>query len=310
MFEKYNFEFLRLRYVKGAMTHIPSFRPDGKNPADCDALMTSATTARTTFVNANTTLQLAQGEFNEDITEAHDICVQVYAIMKNRYRKDSGSASAISSLLTVDRSAGETITRIEGMSSLWAQLPNPPDSATPFKAWDTMDKAAFDAYLTAIKGTAGPPVVIGTQAAKAAAESAMELAGAGLHTAENAMEDFNTAALIQGRGQFPDGTANREVIDAIPTQPATQLPGQAIITAATSPGAGQAHLEFNAPHMTSGDVLHKAPGAPAFVKVADDIIEKFYNATGLAAGAHEYKVIPRNSRGDGPESAVSVVNVT
>lgn len=48
MFEKYNFEFLRLRYVKGAMTNIPSFRPDGKTPADCDTLMTSATTARTT----------------------------------------------------------------------------------------------------------------------------------------------------------------------------------------------------------------------------------------------------------------------
>lgn len=309
MFEKYNFEFLRLRYVKGAMTNIPSFRPDGKTPADCDTLMTSATTARATFVNTNTTLQLAQGEFNEDITEAHDICVQVYAIMKNRYRKDPGSASAINSLVTLDRSASETITRIEGMSSLWEQLPNPPGSATPFKAWDTMDKAAFDLFLTAIKGSAGPPVVIGTQAAKATAESAMELAEAGLHTVENAMEDFNTAALIQGRGQFPDGSANREVIDAIPTQPATQLPGQAIITAATSPGAGQAHLEFEAPHMTSGDVLHKAPGAPDFVKVADDIIEKFFNATGLAPGAHEYKIIPRNSRGDGPESAVSVVNV-
>jgi hypothetical protein len=80
------------------------------------------------------------------------------------------------------------------------------------------------------------------------------------------------------------------------TLAATQLPGQA-------------HLEFNAPHMTSADVLHKAPGAPDFVKVADDIIEKFYNATSLAAGAHEYKIIPRNSRGDGPESTVSVVNV-
>lgn len=309
MFEKYNFEFLRLRYVKNAMTNIPSFRPDGKTPADCDTLMTSATTARATFVNTNTTLQLAQGEFAEDITEAHDICVQVYAIMKNRYRKDPGSVKAINSLVTEDRSAGETITRIEGMASLWAQLPNPPDSATPFKAWDTMDKAAFDLFITAIKGSPGPPVVVGTQAAKATAESAMELAEAGLHTVENAMEDFNTAALIQGRGQFPDGSASREVIDAIPTQPATQLPGQALITAATSPGPGQAHLEFEAPHMTSGDVLHKPPGAPAFVKVADDIIERFFDATGLVAGAHDYKIIPRNSRGDGPESAVSTVNV-
>jgi len=138
----------------------------------------------------------------------------------------------------------------------------------------------------------------------------MELAEAGLHTVENTMEDFNTSALIQGRGQFPEGSANREVIDAIPTQPATQLPGQALITAATSPGPGQAHLEFNAPHMTSGDVLHQAPGAPAFVKVADDLITKTYDATGLVAGAHGYKLIPRNSRGDGPESAVSTINVT
>jgi len=34
-----------------------------------------------------------------------------------------------------------------------------------------------------------------------------------------------------------------------------------------------------------------------------------YNATGLVVGAHEYKVIGRNSRGAGPESDVSVVNV-
>ena len=41
-----------------------------------------------------------------------------------------------------------------------------------------------------------------------------------------------------GLAQFPPGTANREVIDAIPTAPATQPPGQAVITNASSPGAG------------------------------------------------------------------------
>ena len=46
-----------------------------------------------------------------------------------------------------------------------------------------------------------------------------------------------------------------------------------------------------------------------FAVVADDIIVTTYNATGLAAGAHEYKVVGRNSRGPGPESDVSVVNV-
>ena len=118
------------------------------------------------------------------------------------------------------------------------------------------------------------------------------------------MADFNTNALIQGRGQFPPGTANREVIDAIPIQPATQLPGQAVITNAASPAAGAAHFDYDAAHGTSWDVFHKGPGQPAFVKVASDVIVKAYDTTGLAAGAHEYKVVPRNSRGDGPASAV------
>lgn len=56
-------------------------------------------------------------------------------------------------------------------------------------------------------------------------------------------------------------------------------------------------------------MLHKGPGDAAFAVVADDIIVTTYNATGLAAGAHEYKVIGRNSRGTGPESDVSTVNV-
>lgn len=309
MFERFNFELLRLRYVKNVMDILVSFRPDGKGPADATGMLTGAATARTAYEGANATLQLAQGEYAEDIAEGHALCVQVYPIMKSRYRTDPGSLSAIDSLPTVDQKPTETVTRLKAISTLWAQLPNPPGSATPFKAWDTMGKAEFDAFITPIEGSAGPPVVIGTQTAKATAESAMQVAEAGIHTIENAMEDFNTNALIQGRGQFPEGTANRELIDAIPTQPATQLPGQAVISVASSPGAGQAHLEFDGPHMTSGDVLHKAPGAAAFVKVADDIIVKFYDATGLAAGAHGYKVVPRNSRGEGPASAVSVINV-
>ena len=310
MFDRFNFEFLRLRYIKNAMSLMASYRPDGKGPADATAMMTTATTGRTNYEGATAALQLAQGEYAEDIAAGHALCVQVYPIMKSRYRNDPGSLSAIDSLPTVDQSAAQTFTRLKAISTLWGQLPNPPASATPFNAWDTMGKTEFDAFITPIEGSAGPPVVIGSLGVKATAESAMQVAEAGLHTVENMMEDFNTAALVQGRGQFPDGTANREVIDAIPTQPAAQLPGQALLSVATSPGAGQAHLEFDGPHMTSGDVLHQAPGAVAFVKVADDLIVKFYDVTGLMPGAHGFKIVPRNSRGDGPVSAVRMVNVT
>lgn len=99
------------------------------------------------------------------------------------------------------------------------------------------------------------------------------------------------------------------MIDAIPTAPATQAPGQAVITNASSPGAGGAHFDYNAPHSTSWDVFRKGPADADFVKVANDVIVKSYDATGLAAGAYEFKVIGRNSKGDGPASAVTTINV-
>lgn len=312
MFEKYTFELLRLRYIKATMDAIASFRPDGKTPADVAAMIahaTSPTGPRASYESAKATLELAQGEYAEDIAEGHAACVQVYPIMKSRYRADRGSASAIESLPTEDETPTATLTRLKAISNLWAKLPNPPGSATSFKAWDTMDKAAFDAFITAIEGTAGPPPVEGTLAAKATAESSFEVAEGALHAAENSMEDFATNALIQGRGQFPPGTANREVIDAIPTQPSTQAPGQAIISTASSPAPGAAHLDYDAPHSTSWDVFRKGPGDADFAKVANDVIVKTYDATGLAAGAYEFKVVGRNSKGDGLESAVSTINV-
>jgi len=311
-FTDYIFELLRLRYIKLAMDAIPNYRPDGKTPAEVGTMInnaTSTTSPRGVYEGANATLQLAQGEFDEDIAEGHVVCVQVHPIMRSRFRSDAGSLSAIESLTTQDKSAAETFTRLKGMSVLWGKLPNPPGSPVPFKAWDTMGKTEFDAYITAIEGTDGPPVVIGTLAAKAAAESAFEVAEGALRAAVAAMKDFCTNALIQGRGQFLPGTPNREVIDAIPTEPATQAPGQAVITGALSPGPGAAHFDYDAPHGTSWDVFRKGPGDAAFVKVASDVIVKTYDATGLAAGAYEFKVIGRNSKGDGPESAVSGVNV-
>lgn len=312
MFAKYTFETLRLRYTKGGMDAIAAWRPDGKTPAEVQAMVNTATSPtgpRGVFESANATLQLAQGEYAEDIAELHAVCVQVYQIMKSRYRTDAGSISALNSLPTQDESGMETLNRGKAISILWGKLPNPPGSLTPFVAWPGMDKAAFDAFITAIEGSEGPPVVVGTLAAKATAESAFQVAEGALHAFEQVMEDFATNALIQGRGQFPEGSANREVIDAIPTAPATQSPGQAVITNASSPGAGEAHFEYDAPHSTSWDVLRKGPGDAAFVKVANDVIVKSYDATGLAAGAYEFKVIGRNSKGDGPASAVTTINV-
>ena len=128
--------------------------------------------------------------------------------------------------------------------------------------------------------------------------------------AQNAdWENFLTAALAQGRANFPEGTEDRGYIDAIPTQPATQKPSQAEITLATSPAPQAVHLEFTAAHATSFLVLHKGPNESDFTQVADVLLPGIYDAVSLPPGNHEYKVIGENSRGDGDASPVASVLV-
>jgi hypothetical protein len=300
MTEAYDFHILQLRYIREAMNNFANYKPDDWTVAQVDTFITGAKTVRTAFIDAKTELDLAMGGRNSASAAAHDACVAVFGIMKTRFRKDPVSTEVIAKLPVDDRNPAETLRRGQSMSSVWGKLPNPPGSATPFKAWDTMDKTAFDALITALDQK------LDTFTNE---NDDYEEAQGNLHKKDGEMEDYINAALAQGRHQFPEGTPQREVIDAIPTTPAQQPPAKAVITAATSPGAGAAHLEFSATHATSYDVLHKGPGDTAFAVVADDIIVTTYNATGLVAGAHEYKVTGRNSRGSGPESDVSTVNV-
>ncbi len=301
MFDIFDFEVTQARYVKAAMVQIATFRPDGKAPADVQTLIDATLATRTAFQTANSALNLARGELEEARQAAHFACVQVFPILKSRYRSDPGSLSAISRLPVDDKTVAQTVGRMEALSILWGQLPNPPGSATVFKAWDTMDKAAFDALLTTLKTK---------QAAFATVDQDYEITQGNLHEGLDALEDFVTAALIQGRAQFVEGTAEREVIDAIPLEPSQQPPAEPTISVATSPGPGQVHLEYAAAGATSYDVLQKAPGATEFIVVAADVIVTTYDATGLAAGSYDYQVMGRNSRGDGPVSAVSAVVVS
>ncbi len=301
MADQFDFHYLQLRYIREAMNDYSTFRPDDFTVAQVDALLLSAKNVRTAYENTRTEFDLAMGGRNGAQTALHDACVQVYPIMKSRFRKDPVSSEVIGKLPVDDKTPADTLKRGQAISLLWGKLPNPPGSATPFKAWDTMDNAAFAALVTALDTK--------LETFTDETDDFQEAQG-NLHLKDAEMTDFITAALTQGRNQFSVGTAEREVIDAIPTTPASQAPGQAVISAATSPGAGAAHLEYSAPHGTSYDVLRKGPGDAGFATVASDTIETAYDASGLAAGAHQFKVVGRNSRGTGPESAVSTVNVS
>ncbi len=99
--------------------------------------ITDGITVRDDFQTKLSVRNLASGEWDEAITAGHTLCVQVYPIMVSRYRKDTDSSKAIARLPVDDRIAAETRDRMRAISALWTSLPNPPDSATPFKSWDT-----------------------------------------------------------------------------------------------------------------------------------------------------------------------------
>lgn len=301
MFKAVDFEVLQGRYVKAAMDKIATFRPEGKTPAAAQALIDVLTTSQATFNTKSTTLALARGELQEKIDALHVLCTQIYPIMKVVYRTDAGSLRAVNGLPVVDRSQRETIGRGEAVSALWAQLPNPPGSANPFEAWPGMIRTAFDAVLTTAKTN---------HSGFANVDQDFQVAEGDLHKQTETLEDFTTGAMIIGRAQFVPGTPEREVIDAIPTEPASQPPEQGVISVASSPAAGTVHLEFEAVRATEFDVLQKGAGDLDFVVVADHLIAREYDGTGLAPGSYDFKIVGRNSQGLGPESAVSTVVVS
>ena len=302
MLGEFDFHLLQVQYIKAAMDQLPTFAPLGMTPAQMQAEYDAAVTLRTSFQGKIAARNLARGEMYEKMADGHQTAIGVYGVMKTRYRKDPGALEAILKLPTQDRTVEDTTIRMEAMSALWGQLPLDPNVTPPAQLipWPGLTKAVFDAKLSTLKAAQGLFV---------AADEDYEMEQGDLHAKDAHLADLAVAALAEGRAQFVTGTPQREVIDSIPTTPASQAPNKAVITVATSPGAGQAHLEFNALHGTSFDVLHKGPGETEFTTVANDIIETVYNASGLAPGNHEYKVIGQNSRGNGPESEISIIAV-
>lgn len=244
MINDYDFHILQLRYIREDMNDYANYRPDDLTVALVDALIAGARTTRSAFLSAKTGYDLAMGGRNSAGTNLHDACVSVFGIMKTRFRKDPVSSEVILKLPVDDRTPTDTLLRGQQISILWGKLPNPPGSSTAFKAWDTMDKTAFDALVSALDAKLDT-LTNDTDD--------YEEAQGNLHQKDDEMVDFIGAALTQGRNQFIEGTPQREVIDKIPTVPSTQPPLKAVITVVTSPSAGTAHLEFHATHGTSYD---------------------------------------------------------
>ncbi len=293
------FSVIRLRYLKVAVDALPTFKPDGKTPEDVGNMLENAIEALSAGFSLEAQLNMARGNFESQHQSSHAACVDVYACMKSCYRGDAGALAAIIRVATEDRTPNETFARMQDLAAVWGNLPNAPGTDAPL-AVRGINPEVFSEMIAGFD--------VGWQAYTNLNAQVRTFEGA-LRAQNDVWEDFVTAALAQGRANFPQGTEGRSYIDAIPTQPASQPPGQAEITVATSPAPTAVHLEFTAPHATSFQVWHKGPNDEDFSQVADVLLPGVYDAVGLSGGEHEYKIIGENSRGDGEASPVTDVAV-
>ena len=306
MLVMFDFAVVQLRYFKAAMDLVPTFRPDGKSPAMVQAVLDAVSSARGVYVAAQNTITGARAARRTSIETLHDGCVAFTAQGSSRYRKDRTVRERFERLPIQDRTFQETMVRADAIGALWETLPLINQPSGPAAAFtygmgaDDVTLAEFTAMRAAAQGadTAIPPI-----------DQAFQSAEGTLHLTLADMEDFVQAAFAQGRSQFAVGTQERELIEAVPESPSQAAPGKAVISSALVTTPGTVHLVFDAPSATTFDVLHRLAGAATWVPLAEDIIEKEFDATGLAAGVHEFAVVPRNSRGDGEQSDTASVTV-
>ena len=309
MLVQFDFAVIQLRYIKAAMDNIAAYRPDGTEPATVQGLISSAGPSRTLYVNEKTALDAARAQRRVKMDTLHAVCVDFHAQARSRFRKDAVASQCIERLPVDDESFQQTLTRAEMIAALWADLPlvgAPPAAFTVGRGTEpAVTLAAFNTLLAEARAL---------DEAIAPADQLFQKQEAGLHAKQREMEDFISAALAQGVSQFEAGSAEREIIDAIPTESPRNLPGKAAITSVTNSGPGAVALAYDAEGATSFDIWQKLAGEAEFTRIAEDILEESYEVTGLPPSAppdqHGFYVVGRNARGFGEESDAVFVDVT
>jgi hypothetical protein len=297
--EAFTQTYTRLRYLKVASDSISGFMPDGKPASYVVQLTTEAKSGLEAALDQKVTTSQARGALQTVQEAAHDNAVMVHACMKSCFRSDAAAMDSIRGVPTDDKNGAQTLHRMKELSAVWNALPNVPDTTKPFVVRG-VTQAIFDQQIEELDAK----ITAYTK------ESALlDNEEAKLRVFNARVEDFITAALVQGRAQFAPGTPERALIEAVPTEPSTQRPGQPQFTVSESQADGAVRLEFDADRATSFQVWHKGPGEAQFAQVGDSIRPGNYTAFGLAAGQHEYQIVGVNSRGEGTASEPVSISV-
>jgi len=300
----FDFTILQVRYVRGAAQQIASFRPDGKDPTEILSDIAAALIVRAAYVTAKVNIDEARATRRTSIETLHEGCINFLQQARITFRKEAALLQRLDRVPVNDKSFAETMTRADVSMALWADLPlvgSPPAQFTYGDGDDEVTLAEFTALQVAARAA---------DAAIPEIDQAWQKAEANLHKKHAELDDFVSNATELGRSRYKEGTADREVIDAIPGSLPAHPPEQAVITSLTAAGTVLT-VHYTAPGATSYDIFWRVQGEETWILKGDDVIEKTLELPNAQGGyTYEVMVRPRNSRGSGPDSEAASVQVT
>ena len=301
MFEGINFIIKQLQRTKKALQRpeLAGFAPDGKSLNDVTGILSGIGSTKANVIALDVALRKALGGQEAAAVDVHASCVSAYANMRSIYRNDLEQVRGILRIPKRDQTPVQTLERANLTAEVWSKLPKMPGTQNDFKV-GVLTLADFNLDREHLRQK--------TEAAEGA-DSDYKTSLDQLTRLQMDLGSFASAVVAQGRAQFSEGTPARAWIETIPLEQSTEAPKQAVISSATSPEAGAVRLVFGAEHATSFTVKEKMPGGTEFQTVAEEFTEEVYEDEGLSPGVHEFIVIPHNSRGTGPASAVAQVTV-
>lgn len=296
MLVTFDFEYDRTGAILAAMILIPTFHPDAKTTADVIAMQTPAQAARDAYIDKEQSLSLLLGAVDVAWKNVHDASVAVHGAMRSLYRRDPASLRALESIPVQDQSRREIELRARALMNLWPKLPLPPGYPVPPGPGPHYVEPYAGMTLLVYTGLYASAVSTENQVDGVRAE--FEKAEGVVHDEEAILRDFNVNAREQGLLQFTSGW-QREVIEAIPTEPPSLPPAKGEIQDVEAPGGTNILVKATAAHASMFTLKGKGPGMAAFVDLVVDWPLVRIPCTLPSTGAWILSVQGKNAKGEG-----------
>lgn len=245
---------------------------------------------------AQTVIQVVSGELGFSMEAIHDLTTAVVRLGRVRYRANPHQLRVFDFVKPDAKSRASILGAAERLAELWRKLDG---------AWVPLENVTLDDFDLLLAQCAE------VKKKAVAADVDWLLAGAAVGEAAAALDGDCVAWYATATAVFSDDTTRGKFIRRqVPTTTVPQPPpDQSEITQLILTAEGGLRLQYEAKHGTRFTVLYRGPGDEQFRTLAVDVKEKFLELKDVAKGAHHFKVMASNSRGDGAVSEEAVVEV-